>query len=250
LGFEDGSSSGSLIGLGALPIRRQLAWQTRGIWGVLAVLHKSLRCLATLVLALATPAAAEPDIDITYAAPDVGEQNGDIVYYDGLGSEHPLTQGGGFAQPRLSPDGKVAAFIRIEKEGEPSYDEARTSVWLADVRTRKIWRLLASSPSDEPTANLAAMWKPQFALNGKAIYVMAEAWVTSSAIHRIDIASARHRFIIDGELLDIEATGKYRGYLFVRKKRYLPAPDYGTDYPLYYVRPDGKWSVMIPDSAE
>lgn len=203
-------------------------------------------------VAVAGPAAAEPDvdIDITYAQPDVAEQNGNIVYYDRLGNEYPLTQGGGFVQPRLSPDGKIAVFIKVEKEGEPGYDVARTSVWLANVRTGKSWQLLASSPSDEMTANLAAMWKPQFSVGGKAVYVMAEAWVTSSAIHRIDIASAQHRFIIDGELLDVETSGKYRGYLFVRKRRYLPGPDYGTDYPLYYISPDGKRSVMIPNSAE
>ena len=205
-----------------------------------------------ILLAPAMPVAADPDvdIDITYAEPDVAEQKGNIIYYDRLGNKHPLTQGGGFVQPKLSPDGKIAVFIKIEKEGEPGSDEARTSLWLADVSTGRSWKLLASSPSDEVTANLAAMWKPQFSVNGKAVFVMAEAWVTSSAIHRIDIASARHRFIIDGELLNVESTGKYRGYLFVIKRRYLPGPDYGTDYPLYYISPDGKRSIMIPDSAE
>lgn len=205
-----------------------------------------------VLLTTAMSASAEPDvdIDIAYAQPDVAEQNGNIIYYDRLGNEHPLTQGGGFVQPRLSPDGKIAVFIKIVKEGEPGNDEARTSLWLADVRTGKSWQLLASSPSNEMTANLAAMWKPQFSPDGKVVYVMAEAWVTSSAIHGIDIASGRHRFIIDGELLNVETTGKYPGYLLVRKRRYLPGPDYGTDYPLFYISPDGKRSVMIPDSAE
>ena len=212
-----------------------------------------LRCFAIAAVAsilIATPLPAAPNDDITYAQPDVAEQNGNVVYYDQLGNEHPLTQGGTFIQPILSPDGKTAVFIKVEKDGEPGSDEARSSLWLADVLTGRLSQLLPSSPSDEVTANLAAMWHPHFSSDGKAVFVMAEAWVTSSAIHRVDIATADHRFIVDGELLDIETKGKYRGYLLVRKRRYLPGPDYGTDYPHYVISPDGKRSILIPDSAE
>lgn len=212
-----------------------------------------LRCVTIAVavaLLVAPPLRAEPSVDITYAQPDVAEQNGNIVYYDRLGSEHPLTQGGRFVQPSLSPNGKMAAFIKVEVEGDPGYEVARTSLWTADIATRKSRKLLASDPSDEPTENLAAMWKPQFSLDGGFLYVMAEAWTTSSAIHQVNVKTGKHRFVIDGELLLVLQLGAYRGYLVVQRHRYPSDPEQGADNPVFIVRPDNKESFMVPGSDQ
>lgn len=213
------------------------------------------RPLASLLIvafsvAVAPPSVAEPDVDLGYTRPDVAEQNGNIVYYDNAGSEHPLTTGGGFAQPALSPDGKSAAFIKIENPGQPGYGDTRSSLWLAEIVSANRKLLLAPSPSDEPIQNLAAMWHPLFSPDGRKIYVMAEAWVTAHAIHQIDVRTKKHRFVSEGELLAVIAYGKYRNWLIIRKRRYLPAPDYGTDHPVYVISANGKRQVMIAGSAE
>ncbi len=209
------------------------------------------RCLTMVAFAsslFAAPSLAEPYIDITYAQPDVTEQNGGITYYDEQGSEFPLTEGGKFIQAELSPDGKMAAFIQVEVEGEPGYDTARTSLWIADIATRKSRKLLASTPAEGMTETLAAMWKPQFSLDGGFVYVMAEAWVTSSAIHQVNVKTGTHRYVTDGELLFVLQTGKYCGYLVVQKHKYPADTEQGANDPIYIVRPDNKVSFMVPHS--
>jgi hypothetical protein len=97
------------------------------------------------------------------------------------------------------------------------------------------------------TETLAAMWKPQFSLNCYFIYVMAEAWTTSSAIHQVNVKTGEHRFVTDGKLLFVLQTGRYRGYL-VQKLKYPADPEEGAFYPVYIVRPDNKVSFTVPDS--
>lgn len=180
--------------------------------------------------------------------PDVAERNGAILYYTDTGRECPLTPQDRFTQPELSPDGKTVAMIREDKEGEPASGEARSSLWLVDVNSGARRQLVAARYADDLTANLSAMGQPQFSLNGGFVYVMAEAWVTSHAIHQVNVKTGAHRFVTDGELLFVIRYGKYAGYLAVQKHRYHGAPDYGSYDPVYIVRPDNKWSMMVPGS--
>jgi hypothetical protein len=190
--------------------------------------------------------AAAP-LPASAAQPRVAEERGAIVHYDAAGSRRVLTSGR-YVQPELSPDGKTAVFIKEEVAGDPGFDTARSSVWLADVVSGKPRLLLASTPGGAATAKLAAMWKPQFSLNGGFVYVMAEAWVTSSAIHQINVTTGAHRYITDGALLFVIRQGRYAGYLMVQKHVYPKDTKGGATDPVFVIRPDGGESFMVPGS--
>lgn len=198
-----------------------------------------LMALCGLLAAAPLPASA--------AQPRVAEERGAIVYYDAAGSRRVLASGR-YIQPELSPDGKTAAFIKEEVAGDPGFDTARSSVWLADIASGKVRLLLASTPGEEVTAKLAAMWKPQFSLNGGFVYVMAEAWVTSSAIHQINVTTGAHRYVTDGALLFVIRQGRYAGYLMVQKHVYPKDTESGAIDPVFVIRPDGGESFMVPGS--
>lgn len=177
------------------------------------------------------------------ATPNSAVRPADAAIRDCLQTEAP-----GFVDPALSPDGKTVAAIKVERAGEPQTGEARSALWLIDVQTGAARQLLASTPDEDLRRNLAAVWQPEFSPDGKAIYVEAEAWTTSSAIHRVDLPSGAHRFITDGEKLGLIPRGKFAGYLLVQKHKYRGAPKYGSYNPVYVVRPDGKQAKLIPGS--
>lgn len=204
-------------------------------------------CLAAAAAALPVPPPPGP---AATGPADVAERDGAILYYTPEGRECALTPEGRFTQPALSPDGTTAAFVHIETEGDPGTDTARTSLWIADVASGTRRMLVASKPAAAMTETLGAMWKPEFSLNGGFVYVMAEAWVTSPAIHQVNLATGAHRFVIDGELLFVIRTGRYAGYLAVRRHRYRGAPDPVAYDAAYIVRPDGKWVHEVPGSAD
>jgi hypothetical protein len=178
----------------------------------------------------------------------VEARSGAILYVSADGHECPLTASDKYVEPTLSPDGKTAAMIRQEVEGEPGHDTARSSLWLVDVASGEPRLLLASTPAEGMTETLAAMGRPEFSLDGGYVYVMSEAWVTSHAIHQVRVATGAHRFVTDGELLFVIRKGRYAGYLMVQKHRYHPAPEYGSYNPVYVVRPDNKWAMLVPGS--
>jgi len=180
------------------------------------------------------------------AQPRVAEERGAVVYYDAAASRRVLATG--YIQPELSPDGKSVVFIKEEVAGDPGYDTARSSLWLADLASGKVRLLLASTPGTEVTTNLAAMWKPRFSLNGGFVYVLAEAWATSFAIHQINVSTGAHRYVTDGDLQFVIRQGRYAGYLMVQKHVYPKNIDRGAYNPVFVIRPDGGESFMVPGS--
>ena len=196
--------------------------------------------LALFMMSVGGPAlACEPEVEVL---------GGDIVVHQCSGPDKQITRGGVYADPVLSPDDRSIAYIKVEHQGTDSYGDSRTSLWIADMASGASRQLLASQPAGEMTTTLAAMWEPEFSLDGGFIYVESEAWVTSPAIHQVNVKTGTHRFVTAGALWQVVRTGKYRGYLLVQKHEYHPAPDYGSFNPVYIVRPDGKWSRLVPGS--
>ncbi|MEY2928132.1 MAG: hypothetical protein RL367_2609 [Pseudomonadota bacterium] len=173
---------------------------------------------------------------------------GDIVVHDARGKSFALTSGGGFIEPTLSTDGKQAAFIKVAVAGEPGMGTSRTSLWIADIATRTSRQLLASTPADAMTENLSAMSKPQFSPDGSFVYVMAEAWQTSNAIHQVNVKTGQHRFFTDGDLMFILTSGRFRGSLLVMKHVYVTHPEPGAYNAVFVYPADTRRSFMIPGS--
>lgn len=198
--------------------------------------------LVGLVLAgLLAPAVA------LAATPSVRERAGGVDYVDGQGGAHRVAVAGKLSDPVLGPDGKTLAFLRDEPAGLKE-DAPRTSLWMADGPSGQARLLLKPSASDEPKANLTAFQHPVFSLDGGFVYVSADAWVTSPAVHQVSVATGSERYVIDGYASAVIRTGPWRGYLLVGRHMYWPAPREGSYNPIYVVRPDGKQSFVVPGS--
>ncbi|WP_129586269.1 hypothetical protein [Sphingomonas montana] len=173
---------------------------------------------------------------------------GNIQYRDPNGNVRQLTQGGNFTDPVLSSDGHTIAFIHLDgrpaEEGEAGF----TSLWIADAVNGTQRRLLASHPNDEPSRNLASFGSPRFSLDGGFIYIDADAWTTSSAVHQISVTTGKERFVVAGNITAIMRTGPYRGYLLVSQHKYRQAPEFGSYEAISLIKPDGTPILVVPGS--
>ena len=149
-----------------------------------------------------------------------------------------------------SPDGKLIAFIHMDVPPGNEGDQGQTSLRIADLASGEVRQVLAPTPSTEPERDMRSMDRPKWSLEGGFIYVESAAWATSSAIHQVNLATGRERFVIDGWLNAIVRTGPYRGYLLVGRHQYRQGPGGGSFNPVYLVRPDGKVMFAIAGSAD
>jgi dipeptidyl aminopeptidase/acylaminoacyl peptidase len=181
------------------------------------------------------------------ATPSVRESQGGIDYVDARGGVHRVALDGKLSEPVLSPDGKTVAFLR-EEPGGAHEDGPRASLWVADVATGRARRLLAPRVSPDPKANLAWFEHPVFSLDGGFVYVSADAWATSPAVHQVSVATGAERFVIDGYVSAVVRTGPWSGYLLVGRHMYYDAPREGSYNPIYVVRPDAQQKFVVPGS--
>lgn len=103
--------------------------------------------------------------------------------------------------------------------------------------------------SSDPKFRLEWFDGPIFSLEGKFIYVHADAWGTEGAVHRVEIATGKERFVTAGNLDSIMRTGPYQGDLIVSRHASWPSLKIGYHYPRYLVRPDGTTRMRVPDMA-
>jgi dipeptidyl aminopeptidase/acylaminoacyl peptidase len=176
-----------------------------------------MRMIPLLALALAWPAAA--------LAQSVTVERGD-VYYRAPGQSMPrrVTSSGHDRDPSLSPDGRMITFIRgtpadsVETSLGP--DEA-TAVWVVGTDGSGARMLVRGRAAREPERALALMSSPQFSPDGKQVYFLSVAWVTSGAVHAVDVASGEERFVLPGLSVEVVPRGHYAGHLLVTQHRYF-----------------------------
>ncbi len=183
------------------------------------------------------------------STPQVGLVGGNVVYIGADGDRRTLTTGGGFSEPTLSPDGKTAAFIHTDGPPAPAGgagDDPPTSLWVAPTAGGPARKLIGSHNSDDMKQLFMSFGGPIFSLDGGYIYVTADAWATSGAVHEVSLATGKQHFVIDGGVGKLIRTGPWRGYLLVTRHMYYPAPKEGSYDPTYVVQPDAKKTFMVP----
>lgn len=143
-----------------------------------------------------------------------------------------------------SPDGRLKAWIK-SVPGEPGASgEPASALWITDLATGRQRELLHGRAAQDPTRNLASLSDPDFSLDGGYVYVEADAYATSPAIHQVDVRSGAVRYVADGALLGVLRNGPWRGYLVVEQHRYRRAG--GSIDPVLVLRPDGHHIATVP----
>lgn len=177
------------------------------------------------------------------SAQSVTAESGNVVYRaNATAAPRRLTALGLDSQPRLSPDGRMVAFVRATPgdsvEAAPGRSEA-TSLWIVGVDGSAPRMLVRGRESSEPKEALASFLAPRFSPDGSRIYFLSSAWVTSGAVHAVEVASGREWFVVAGNSLDVVPAGEYAGHLLVEQHRYFLA---GGSY-------DWTW-LFTPDGNE
>ncbi|MGO4328982.1 TolB family protein [Cupriavidus sp. 2TAF22] len=153
----------------------------------------------------------------------VRAEDGNIVFVDDSGFARQLTTSGLDATPTLSPDGKRVAFVRRTPHRPVDTalgSEDAEQIWIVGVDASGARSLVEGRAHKNPKQALAGLNSPVFSPDGRSIYFLSTAWVTSRAVHIVSVGDAEERFVTEGNTLEIVHAGKYKGTLIVNKHKY------------------------------
>ena len=150
------------------------------------------------------------------------------------------------ADAAVSPDGRLAAFIRDEPTGDPDPEYAKAgALWLRDCRTgreRKLMPAVAPRSSENSWITLGG---PVFSLDGRIVYVDGAYGGSSLLLYQVDLASGHYAFVAPVELYGIIRTGRYRGDILATQHTLLYSGKGNEDtgyggYPIYVFDSQGR----------
>lgn len=148
-------------------------------------------------------------------------------------------------QNAVSPDGRWRADVRADRAATDD-DPGISALWLTDTRTGASRKLFVGRPAEKIEATTATFSDPHWSLDGGFVYINADAWATSSAVHQVEVTTGAERYVIEGGVVGVLRTGPYRGYLLVQQHRYWPQG--GSYDPVSLYQPNGKRILMVPGS--
>lgn len=149
-----------------------------------------------------------------------------------------------------SPDGKWIAFVAKSHYVVPSncfyfagQGDPTDEIWM--VNTENVIKKLIVYPTfncDDVSKDTIDPHHLRFSPDSKTLYFETSAWVTTGAVHAVDVDGKNERFVIDGDELRIVQDGKHKGDLIVNQHSYrfkgdIPLGSYNADF-LY--TPSGK----------
>lgn len=152
-------------------------------------------------------------------------------------------------------DGGVAcSIVAVDRAVSPDNrllvatcnDGSGAGLWLFDIKARSSHRLLATRADDTPDRNLTDLSAPHFSADGKTIYLMTSAWVTSDAIHAVAVDGSGEHFVAAGNALWVIRSGPYAGRLIVSQHMYHHGG--GSYEQLWLLKPDGSHQQRIAGS--
>ncbi len=161
-----------------------------------------------------------------------------------------LTQGENLIEQIESADGKWIAFVKKSNYIVPSncfysFEKGKHAdeIWI--VNTAEMTKKLLVKPHFSCGDVSKVILDPknlQFSPDSKTLYFETSAWVTSGAVHAVDVDGNHLRFVTDGSDLRVVQSGPYKGDIIVNQHRYrfkgdTPLGSYNWDW-LY--TPTGK----------
>ena len=142
-----------------------------------------------------------------------------------------------------SPDGKWIVFVKKSNHVIPSNcfyfskkGEQANEIWI--VNTKEMTKKLLVAPHFSCRDVSKVIIDPhnlQFSPNSKTLYFETSAWVTSGAIHAMDVDGNHLRFVTAGSRLRVVQSGPYKGDIIVNQHRYrfkgdIPCGSYDWDW--------------------
>lgn len=134
-----------------------------------------------------------------------------------------------------APDSTLVAFVRTSVDRTITIDGADEKVielWVARPDGSSGRRILESKAADDRRAALYSFEKLVFSNDGKRLYFLSDAWTTSGALHVVDIATRRSRYIAPANSILLLRSGQYAGCLVVSQHRYFLG---SGSYDLYWM---------------
>jgi len=176
--------------------------------------------------------------------------NGNIFLKNNKGTKTQLTFNGNNSNPVLSPGKTLLAFVHI-KSGKSILtgigESDPTELWIITLKNKKLEKLLNPFDSDDMRYVIANISAVQFSNDSKTIFFLSDAWVTSGAVHKINIKTKVENFVAPGNCLEVIRNGKYKGDIKVNQHRYHEkGGSYNCDYIL---TPNGKEVAVLKDSC-
>jgi len=107
---------------------------------------------------------------------------------------------------------------------------------------------VAPRPSQEPKENLTGFSNLSMSSDGKALYFQTHAWVTSDAVHKVDLSTRGVSFVTDGDITCVLRTGRWRGDLVVHRHSYYPQGGSHEDERLY--EPSGRQVGLVREGED
>lgn len=142
----------------------------------------------------------------------------------------------------VAPGGNVVYYIMGTPE-DAKNGGGGSEIEVKNFKTSKSDILLKATPSNEPKDNLGGFSRLRLSPDSKNLYFQSMAWATSDAIHSLDIASKKTKYITDGNLVCVVGAGEYQGNLIVQQHRYFVQ---GGSYDfLYLYNSDGKSEGLV-----
>jgi hypothetical protein len=145
----------------------------------------------------------------------------------------------------------MAAFVRRTPEkaikAGVGPTEA-TELWSIRVDGTEAKRIVAGRSAAKMDSVLAGFRDPQFSGDGKRIYFLSAAWVTSAAVHVVDVKTGAEHFICPGMSLEVLRQGHYAGNLLITQHRYFLAG--GLFDWIWLFTPDGREVGPVADSND
>lgn len=205
---------------------------------------RPLRVFCAAVIVLCCPGAV-------LAAANATIRNGDLFVTTPDGRSH-MVLAGDVEEAATSLDGRFAAVVRLSRPAPgraEEEEEERSTLYLVDLRTAKVERLVQPHASDEPRRVFLRPRHPVFSLDSQSVFVSVDAWATAAAIHRIRIVDRTDHFVIDGNSNDVVPVGRWRGNLVVWRHLYRRRGSGGSYDIAQIVSPTGKILGAIPGSG-
>ena len=95
-----------------------------------------------------------------------------------------------------------------------------TELWISNADGSDARRLVAGAAADSVERSLAGFSSPRFSPDGRHLYFLSRAWVTSDAVHAVDVVTGREWFVAAGNSLEVIPRGALAGCLLVTQHRY------------------------------